>query len=665
MDFQNTKCPFCLISIENKENIVICSTCKKAHHKDCWSYNLNRCTTFACKGIAIDYDLMLTRNNETLEMTNNTNEIINSGPVRYKPEKALPTSKLKSENKDNKQIIIKNTKLSEIIKSPKKEDDNFYEKVPVPEYIPEYVYDSLSDYHKKLKQEKLKMSSIITKNPYKNLKYKDKKIENNNDLPKAPEYIPEYVNEDIKKYHKRLASEKPKSLIFRKMGNFITDNIKKKREEFVLPRPDPFIPEFVHRDLKEYVKELIEEKKSKSKKRKYKNTENLPNLSINENILFESDIPKPETIIPEYVTSEDKNFDTNFLSSLIKTKKCIKCKKDISNNLETCNFCNSKQIYSNSADLIDYSNIINDLISKYNNYDLILQNKNIYVNNDAVKKIFLSPSSKYITFVNQNSYLRIIDIDTSSIKIILKGHKGKITSALFTQDSKFIYTGSTDTFIKKWDIDSGKCLETLEGHEITVDLLDYSYINQNIISGGGFGILKVWDLNKNKIKRIITDNSKWINTIDYSINNFFFATGNSDNIINIWEANSLHLIKTLSGHLDQITCIKYSPNGYFLASASNDGTIKIWDTSNFDCVSTIKAHTGNINHLDYSPDSKLLVSCGYDKTIKIWNLNNNTCIKILIGHTENINCVKFSPNGKYILSCSDDKTIKIWKLYLI
>jgi len=662
MDLQNTKCPFCLLIIENKENIVVCSTCKKAHHKECWNYNLNRCTTFACKGIAIDYDLMVLRENEKINsiVQNNINENKNYVPVKYKPDKPLPNPKNKSVNENNKKILVKNTKLSDVLKYSKKQNNINNKISPAPEYIPDYVYDSLSEYHKKLNQEKMKMSSLITKNPYRNLKYNDKKFNKHNNLPKPPEYIPDYVNEDIKEYHKRLNSEKPKSLIFKKMGNFITKNIRKKRQEYVLPKPDPFIPEFVHRDLKEYVKELIEERKSKISKKKYKSID-LSEFIVNENIIYESDIPKPEIIAPEYVNSKEKNFDINFILSLVETKKCINCKRDILFNLEFCNFCNSNQFTSNST-LVDYSNVINELVSRYRDYDLILENKNIYVNTEEVKKIFLSPLSKYITFVNQNNYLRIIDIDTLSIKNILKGHKGKITSVLFPENTNFVYTGSTDTFIKKWDINSGNCLDTLEGHEITVDLLNYSYINQNIISGGGFGILKVWDIGKNKIKKVINDNSKWINTLDYSINNFFFATGNSENIINIWEANKFHLVKTLVGHLDQITCVKYSPNGYFLASSSNDSTIKIWDTTDFSCISTIKAHNGSINYIDYSPDSKLLVSCGNDKTIKIWNLNNYSCIKILIGHTESVNCAKFSPNGKYILSCSDDKTIKIWKL---
>ncbi|GIW21098.1 MAG: hypothetical protein KatS3mg068_0105 [Candidatus Sericytochromatia bacterium] len=514
-----------------EKNIVVCSTCKKLHHKECWEYNLNRCTTFTCKGIAIDYELMIVRNTET----ENTNILMEKKleekflePVKYKPEKPLPKAKIEKEN-DNKKIIVKNTKLTDILNNKKnyKNNNNNYSKIEPPEYIPDYVYDSLSDYHKRLKEEKLRMSSIITKNPYKNLKLKNNKENYNkktNFYPKPPDYIPDYVNEDIETYHKRLQSEKLKSIIFKKMGNFITNNIRKKREEYILPRPDPFIPEFVHRDLKEYVKELIEEKKKKLIKRKIKNSyDNLSNILVNENIISEINIPKPEILLPGYIYSDNKDFDTKFLTSLVKTKKCINCKKDISFRLEVCNFCNYKQIHINKKKLIDYADIINKLIKENDKYDILTDNKNIYINNEEIKRIFLSPSSKYITFINQSNYFKIIDIDTCSIKVILKGHKGKVTSAFFTQDSKYIYTGSTDTLIKKWDVESGKCLNTLQGHEITVDLLEYSYVNQTIISGGGFGVLKVWDLNNNKIKKVINDESKWINTLDYSINNFFFC----------------------------------------------------------------------------------------------------------------------------------------------
>lgn len=89
-------CPFCVIPIVEGEEVYICTSCKKFHHKLCWAYNIDRCTTFGCKGSGMNADLAV--GGSPVELKSKDQNVISGNelppkPVKFKPEKALPGKK--------------------------------------------------------------------------------------------------------------------------------------------------------------------------------------------------------------------------------------------------------------------------------------------------------------------------------------------------------------------------------------------------------------------------------------------------------------------------------------------------------------------------------------------------------------------------------------------
>jgi len=51
------KCPYCMVDIQDGEDVVLCSNCEMPHHRECWIEN-GGCTTFGCQGQLVDIALL-------------------------------------------------------------------------------------------------------------------------------------------------------------------------------------------------------------------------------------------------------------------------------------------------------------------------------------------------------------------------------------------------------------------------------------------------------------------------------------------------------------------------------------------------------------------------------------------------------------------------------
>jgi len=109
--------------------------------------------------------------------------------------------------------------------------------------------------------------------------------------------------------------------------------------------------------------------------------------------------------------------------------------------------------------------------------------------------------------------IRIWDLDTSSVKLTLNGHKSAITALHFDQDGLTLASGSQDTNLILWDIIAESGLFRLKGHRDAITDLHFIYSRQEdeapstssskltsyqqkkfLASTSKDGLLKVWDL---------------------------------------------------------------------------------------------------------------------------------------------------------------------------
>ena len=127
------------------------------------------------------------------------------------------------------------------------------------------------------------------------------------------------------------------------------------------------------------------------------------------------------------------------------------------------------------------------------------------------------------------------DVDTSKQIARLYGHRGIVTSVVFSPDGNSIASGSVDNTIRLWDVDTGTHLRTFLGHRFDV----YSVV--------------------------------------FSPDGNSIASGSVDRTIRLWDVNTGAHLRTLSGHRGTVRSVAFSPDGNTIASGSRDGTILLWE----------------------------------------------------------------------------------------
>jgi WD40 repeat protein len=682
-------CPFCVTQIQEGAGVLICSVCAKPHHSDCWMYNLNRCTTFGCKGQAEHPEFII----ETLKETESAQKIVSFKPSTFKPV----INNRKTINKPERSSLLSGGPRSVSLKPI----DNMGKTLP----------KHPSGYPNPIRAKK--RPKFINKTTIQQRKIPE--LNKNGMAPRPDPYIPDYVFEEFL----REKGQPPASRRFYKPEVIRHGNKNTPTKYSAVPKPDPYIPDYVSKKLKA-VKGWTTQgngiKRTKSKpvfnyskldiqlpefnfiriqgpepfipdyvfgklpvKRKKKKNKVLKNPTKNSLVQFllvreyraeyQEMYPKPEPFIPDYVYAEPGNTKLSlFPKHIISAKRCPHCEKNIDIDSEKCPFC-KKYIDEKHGNYSRSSLIIAENISvikpeanfsNENNPDL----NTLFVNAKNIKSVCFSPDGKFISFGSSDKTVRIIDIEAKECVHIFNEHSEGVNSVCFSPNGLYLASGSSDKSVKIWTIKTGECFRTFGGSAMGVESITYSPDSRYIVTGSGYGTIKVWDISSQFcLTTTETASPSWLNAVTYSPVGPFIASCNSEPMVNIWDVMSGDCLRNISGHFDFVNSVVYSPDGLYLASGSNDRTVKVWDIINDRCLFTFTGHEERVNSVSYRPDGRYIASGSNDKTIKIWEVGSGTCVRTITGHSAAVTSVKFSPDGKYIASGSNDKTIRIWKLF--
>ncbi len=243
----------------------------------------------------------------------------------------------------------------------------------------------------------------------------------------------------------------------------------------------------------------------------------------------------------------------------------------------------------------------------------------------------LNVARKELYSGSQDTSIRVWDIER--LKLVRKqtGHKGWVTSMVYSPTTKLLFSGSVDGTIIVWN-EKGIALQALAtlGPIFTLTANDQK---QLLISGG-----------KNGISLFKTENAEKVMQLDREHR---IQTQNNRSK----EPVSLDIVSplmNLKSHTDNVRAISCSDTGG-IYSAGYDKRICSYDTDNpkESLTKHDKCHEGAICCIAFDSQTKTIVTGSYDGQVKIWN-QAGRCLDVLATFKDTVTSICYvSPTNEF------------------
>lgn len=230
------------------------------------------------------------------------------------------------------------------------------------------------------------------------------------------------------------------------------------------------------------------------------------------------------------------------------------------------------------------------------NYSL----KTMIGHSNRVKTVAMHPSEKmYLSCCNTDQDVNLFDAQTGKEVLVLVGHAGIITSAMFSNNCKFAVTTSADCSMILWDLVTGKKLFKFQHPKIVICAC-FTSNGRFIVSGSQDKICRVWDMKKKKIVRQYVEHNGIVIALSAHPSNDVVASGSSDKTVHVWNPTTGVRQNLLEGHTGIILSCRYSYDGSRLLT-NDENCIRVWNTQNGSIVLTLSAC--NVTPLSRQPMS--------------------------------------------------------------
>ena len=284
-------------------------------------------------------------------------------------------------------------------------------------------------------------------------------------------------------------------------------------------------------------------------------------------------------------------------------------------------------------------------------FDLKEQNKFNYA-------VFSPDGKKVVINSIADTVVRILNTETWTQSLPLKGHNHRVTRAAFSPDSKLLITSAGSSAIV-WDSENGSLLLHINKQLDQITSLVFSADGKKLLTSSSDETARVFDVKTGKELQILLGHTDNITVAAFSLDGMKIMIADRFNELKIWSAETFRHLLTLKGHY-KISSATFSPDGRRIATGANDGTTKIWDAITGIAIINLQSHEEEITAIRFSPNGKLLVTASRDQTAKIWDAETGTNLSVLKKHKSEITSAAFSPDGNRIVTGSKDGTAKVW-----
>ncbi|MGA7317211.1 MAG: TIR domain-containing protein [Silvibacterium sp.] len=291
----------------------------------------------------------------------------------------------------------------------------------------------------------------------------------------------------------------------------------------------------------------------------------------------------------------------------------------------------------------------------------------------GLERVGFSADGKRLLTAGDDGIVRVWNMETDSLMLVLNAHKKPVTSAVFSPDGRLILTASGsaisngENVARVWDASSGALLEQLEGHTGYITNAAFSHDGKSILTAGSDRTARVWDAASGRQKAVLTGHTAALTSAGFAVDDRSAFTTSLDGKAEKWDlavANPVHSFE----HVGEVYALALSPNGA-LAATTERGFADVESAANLQKWCQIPADDADhdVIGVAFSPDSKSIATAGTDGVAMVASLpsaplGDGFCQAIrLVGHNGSINRVVFTPDGRNLITASDDHTARVWE----
>lgn len=205
---------------------------------------------------------------------------------------------------------------------------------------------------------------------------------------------------------------------------------------------------------------------------------------------------------------------------------------------------------------------------------------------NPIRSVCVSKNNKMLVTSGSN-YTQILDSKTGKLLNILVGHKGEITSSIFSPNFDVVLTTSYDKTAKVWNPNNGKLLYTLVGHTSRITTGCFSPNGDKIITDSDDGTARVWNAKTGDFLYMVEKNGILMSKVSFNANGEMFLTSSYGNKPKIWNTKRGTLVYGFQNINEVIYSAIFLENSKVVLQTQRE-QIMIWDIEKREFIHELK-----------------------------------------------------------------------------
>jgi WD40 repeat protein len=271
---------------------------------------------------------------------------------------------------------------------------------------------------------------------------------------------------------------------------------------------------------------------------------------------------------------------------------------------------------------------------------------------------------------------RIWNADRGEFAMVLRGHRSRVTSAVFSPDGRYVLTASDDKTARLWSArtETNTQMAVLAAHMGSVRSAVFSPDGRRALTASDNSV-RLWDAEAGR--QIAAFTRMGLGSAAFGPDGRLVAVPDGNTVV-VRDANTGEREdRVLKGHSAAVRSAAFSSDGRRIVTASDDRTARVWDVQTGGQIAVLREQTAPVRSAVFSPDGLRVVSTqmaqrsgdaasdnnivtSNDRMALLWDALSGQVIRRFEGHIAQVYDAAFSPDGKHIVTASADNTARVW-----